>query len=260
MAIHPTTIVQGELDAHPEAEIGPFCLIQGRVRVGKGTVIEGHVSLGSRYGIVEIGEDNHILPGAAIGGPPQDVSYKNDPTKLIIGNGNTFREFSTANIATTKEDGTTRIGNNCYFMAYTHIGHDCQIGSQVVIANDSHLGGHTVIEDGVTIGGVSAFNQFTRVGKLAFIAGGSVVNKDILPFTRAQGDYAVCRATNKVGMQRKGYSKDQVENIHRAVRILLMGTETLEEAVARVKTECEQDESILYLLEFIRNSKRGVAR
>src|SRR5690606_14743159 len=107
----------------------------------------------------------------------------------------------------------TVIGNHNYLMAYTHVGHDCQIGNHVVIANDTHLGGHTVIEDNVVIGGVCAFNQHTHVGKNAFIAGSSVVNKDILPFSKAQGNYAVCRATNKIGLQRKGFSQEEVDNI-----------------------------------------------
>ena len=260
MAIHPTTVIQGEVDIAEGAEIGPYCLIQGKVKIGKGTIVEGHVSLGSRYGILEIGENNHFLPGAAIGGPPQDIGYKNESTKLIIGNGNIFREFSTANLATTKGDGVTEIGNNGYFMAYTHVGHDCKIGNNVVIANDSHLGGHTTIEDGVVIGGVCAFNQFTKVGKNAFIGGGSVVNKDILPFTRAHGDHAVCRATNKIGLQRKGYSKEEVENVHRAIRILIMGTETIEEALARIAKECNESENIKYIVDFVKNSKRGIAR
>ncbi len=126
-----------------------------------------------------------------------------EPTHLIIGSNNTFREFSTVNLATSKGDKKTEIGNNGYFMAYTHVGHDCKVGNNVTIANDSHLGGHCEIEDGVTIGGVCAFNQFTKVGRGAFVAGSSVVNKDILPFCRAQGTYATIRATNKIGLARK---------------------------------------------------------
>lgn len=257
--IHPSTIIQGEVEIDEGVEIGPYCHIQGKVHIKKGTFVEGHVTLGSRFGVLEIGENNHFAPGAVIGGPPQDVTYKSEPTRLRIGNNNTFREFSTVNIATSKGDKETTVGDNNYFMAYTHIGHDCKIGNNVVIANDTHLGGHTVIEDNVVIGGVCAFNQFTKVGRGAFVAGSSVVNKDILPFCRAQGNYAVARATNKVGLLRKGFSRDEVQNIHKALRFMLLGSDTVEEGLARIQAECIPSDNIEYLIQFIRSSKRGLA-
>lgn len=259
MSIHPSTIIHGDVQIEDGVEIGPYCLIQGQVTIKKGTYVEGHVTLGSRYGVMEIGENNHFAPGAVIGGPPQDVTYKSEPTRLKIGNNNIFREFSTVNIATSKGDKETTIGDHNYFMAYTHVGHDCKIGNHVVIANDSHLGGHTVIEDNVVIGGLSAFNQFTKVGRGAFIAGSSIVNKDILPFSRAQGNYAVCRATNKIGLARKGFPRDEVQNIHKAVRILILGSHTVEEGLARIQSECTMSPNLEYLIQFVRSSKRGIA-
>lgn len=260
MSIHPSTVVYGKLDLEEGAEVGPYCLIQGHVKIGKGTVVEGHVSLGSKGGVVEIGANNHFHPGAVIGGPPQDITYKGEETSLIIGDHNTFREFSTVNLATSKEDKKTIIGSHCYLMSYTHIGHDCRIGNNVIIANDSHLGGHCIIDDYVVIGGMCAFNQFTRVGQGSFIAGGSIVNKDILPFSKAHGNHAVIRATNKVGLARRGLPREEVENIHRAIRILIMGSDTQEEALARIDTECSNSENIEYLVNFIRQSKRGIAK
>lgn len=257
--VHPSSVLSPDVELADDVVIGPYCLIQGKVKIGKGTFVEGHVTLGSRYGIVEIGENNHFSPGAVIGGPPQDHSYKGEPTKLIIGNNNKFREFSTANLATSKADGITEIGNNNYFMAYTHVGHDCKIGNDVTIANDSHLGGHCVIEDGVTIGGVSAFNQFTKVGRGAFIAGSAVVNKDILPFSRAQGTYATIRATNKIGLARKGFSREEIANVHKAIRIMIMGSTTVEEGIARIREECVMSENIKYFIDFVQSSKRGIA-
>ncbi|PWU13743.1 MAG: acyl-ACP--UDP-N-acetylglucosamine O-acyltransferase [Bdellovibrio sp.] len=260
MGVHPTTVIQGEIDIADDVEIGPYCLIQGNVKIGKGNFVEGHVTLGSRYGVLEIGENNKFAPGAVIGGPPQDVNYRAEPTRLKIGNNNVFREFSTVNIATAKADRETTIGDGNYLMAYTHVGHDCKLGNHIVIANDTHLGGHTIIEDNVVIGGVCAFNQFIRVGKSAFIAGSSAVNKDILPFSRAQGNYAVSRATNKIGLQRKGYSQEEIDEIHRAIRIILMGTDTVEEALQRIRKECAPGPNIDYLTSFIRDSKRGIAK
>jgi len=257
--VHPTSVLSAEVELGPDVEIGPYCLIQGKVKIGRGTFIEGHATVGSRHGILEIGENNHISPGAVIGGPPQDISYKGEPTQLIIGSNNIFREFSTVNLATSKGDGKTVVGNNCYFMAYTHVGHDCKIGNNVVMANDTHLGGHCEIEDNVVIGGVCAFNQFTKVGRNAFVAGSSVVNKDILPFSRAQGNWALVRATNKVGLLRKGFSKEEVQNIHKAIRIIIMGKGTVDEALARVQSECRTSPNLEYLVHFIKSSKRGIA-
>ncbi len=258
--IHPTTVIDGDVEIAQGARIGPYCLIQGRVKIGNGTYVEGHSTIGCRYGEVEIGEENHIFPGAVIGGPPQDIGYKNEKTRLKIGNNNKFREFSTVNIATLKGDQETTIGNHGYFMAYTHIGHDCKIGDHVVIANNTHLGGHTILEDHVTVGGVSGFNQFSRVGRFAFIAGGSVVRKDIIPFCRAEGDPATTRATNKVGLLRSGFPKEEVDNIHRAIRIMIMGSATIEEGIERIQKECIMSVNLQHMIEFIRTSQRGIGR
>lgn len=247
------------MEIGPDVEIGPYCLIQGKGVIGRGTYIEGHATVGCRSSVVIMGENNHISPGAVIGGPPQDISYKGEATQLVIGSNNVFREFSTVNIATNKGTGKTVVGNNCYFMAYTHVGHDCQIGNSVIMANDTHLGGHCEIEDNVVIGGICAFNQFTKVGKNAFVGGSSVVNKDILPFSRAQGNWALCRATNKVGLLRKGYGKPEVQNIHKALRILIMSKGTVEESLARIRVECQSSELIDYLVHFVKSSKRGIA-
>lgn len=259
MKIHPTSVLSPDVILEEGVEIGPYCNIQGRVKIGQGTFIEGHATIGSRFGVVEIGKNNHISPGAVVGGPPQDLSYKSEPTQLIIGDNNVIREFTTFNLATSKGDGITSIGHNCYFMAYSHVGHDCKIGNNVVVANNSHFGGHCEVEDNVVIGGVCAFNQFSKVGRNSFVAGSSIVNKDILPFSRAQGNYAVVRATNKVGLLRKGYSKEEVANIHKAIRILTMGDGTIDEAVARIQSECKSSENIADLLHFVRASKRGIA-
>lgn len=259
MKIHPSSVISKDVVIEEDVEVGPYCNIQGQVKIGKGTFVEGHVTIGSKFGIVEIGRNNHIAPGAVLGGPPQDISYKSEPTKLIIGDNNVIREFTTLNLATSKADGSTSIGSNCYFMAYSHVGHDCKIGNNVIVANNTHFGGHCEVEDNVTIGGMSAFNQFSKVGKYSFVAGSSIVNKDILPFSRAQGNYALVRATNKVGLLRKGFSKDEVNNIHKAIRIIIMGEGTIDEAVARIEAECTRSEHIDYFLHFVRSSKRGIA-
>lgn len=260
MAIHPSSIVSPRAELDSSVEVGPFSVIKGRVQIGAGTKIESHCVIGNDHGVVTMGRNNHILSGAMVGGPPQDLTYKNESTRLEIGDGNTIREFVTINNGTSKGGGLTKIGNNCLLMAYVHIAHDCAIGNNVVIANTTNFAGHVIVEDFVRIGGICSFNQFITIGKHAYIAGESAVNKDILPFSMAQGSYAVCRATNKVGLERAGYPKEEIENIHRALRSLLMGGRTVEEALDLIKTECSSSPNIEHIVNFVRKSERGVAR
>ncbi len=257
MKIHPTSIISNEAEIGSDVEIGPFCVIKGRVRIGDGCVLESHVTIGNEWGTVEIGRENRFSAGAAVGGPPQDLSYKGEPTKLIIGDRNLIREFTTLNCGTAKGGGVTRIGNDCMIMAYAHIAHDCQIGNNVVIANSNQLAGHVVLEDHVKTGGMCGFNQFVRIGKHSFVAGDSAVNKDVAPFTIAQGKYAVMRACNTIGLDRAGYPKEDVENVNRAVRILTKGNGTVEEALARIQNECKPGPLIDYFVSFVRASVAG---
>ena len=258
--IHSSSVISSEAKIADDVVIGPFCIIRGQVTLGRGSVLESHVSLGSEYGIVQIGERNVFSAGAVVGGAPQDLSYKNEPTKLVIGNDNVFREMVTVNCGSPKAGwGTTRIGNHCLIMAYSHVAHDCTIGNHVAIANTTQLAGSVVFEDHAKVCGICAFNQFVKVGTHAYIAGDSAVNKDILPFTIAQGKYAVMRASNRIGMERGGYSKEDVEAINRAVRIFTKGGGTVDESIARIREECEVSPVLEQFLSFALNSSRGLA-
>ncbi|MGE3760352.1 MAG: acyl-ACP--UDP-N-acetylglucosamine O-acyltransferase [Pseudobdellovibrionaceae bacterium] len=258
--VHPTAVVSDEAEIGENCIIGPYSVIQGKVKIGDNNIIEGHVSFGSRDGLVVVGKNNHFYPGAAVGGPPQDISFKNDETSLVIGDSNTIREFTTLNVGTKKGKGTTRVGSNCFLMAYVHVGHDCQLGDNVIIANNGQLAGHVTIEDHVTISALCGFVQGTRVGKYAFVGGGTEANKDILPFSRAQGRWAVVRATNKIGLQRKGFAQEDIDAIHKAIRIVIMGSATMNEAFERIQTEVPPGPHIEYLVKFIKESVRGIAK
>ncbi len=260
MKIHPSAIIDKHVELGRNVEVGPFSVIKGRVRIGEGTRVASHVMIGSDHGIVEIGKDNVVFSGAMVGGPPQDLKYKNEPTKLVIGDRNNIREFVTVNIGTQSGGGVTRIGSDCLLMAYVHIAHDCTIGNHVVIANAANFAGHVIVEDQVKIGGVCAFNQFVRVGKHSFIAGDSAVNKDIIPFSIAQGRYAVARAANSIGLERDGFVAVDIENIYKAVRIITKGERTIDEAVEEIRASCGFSEHIEYLINFIKSSERGIAR
>jgi UDP-N-acetylglucosamine acyltransferase len=258
--IHSSAVISKEAEIGKDVRIGPFCVINGRTKVGDGCVLESHVSLGSEFGIAEIGRNNRFAAGCAVGGPPQDLKYKGEPTKLIMGDNNVIRELATINIGTPGGGGVTKIGNDCLIMSYAHVAHDCILGDHIVIANSSQLAGHVILEDHVKVNGMCGISQFIRVGKFAYIAGDSAVNKDVLPYTIAQGKYAVMRATNRIGLERAGYSKEDIESINRAVRIITKGTDTMEESLERIAKECEKSPALDYLVEFLKASTRGVAK
>jgi UDP-N-acetylglucosamine acyltransferase len=259
VSIHPTAIISDEAEIAEDVYIGPYSVIIGKVKIGPGNRIENHVSIGSENGRVDIGEKNHFLQGCVVGAPPQDVSYSGEDTDLVIGSGNVIREFVTINKGTTKQDSVTLVGDDNLLMAYVHIAHDCHIKNRVAIANSTHFAGHVVVEDDVKIGGGCLFNQFITLGRHCYIAGDSAVNKDIPPFTIAQGNFAVVRASNKVGMDRSGFSKQEIQDINKAVRFLTKGGRTVEEAVARIREECQMSVPVKDFVHFIENSKKGLA-
>ena len=260
MPIHSTALIGPDVQIHPEAEIGPYVVISGEVKIGRKTKVEAFVRIGAEQGQIQIGEENLILSGACIGGPPQDLSYKGEKTQLIIGDRNTIREFVTMNLGTHKEKGITQIGNDNLIMAYVHVAHDCVIGNNSVLANSLQLAGHVKIGNFARIGGMVGITQFTRIGDYAYIAADSTINKDIPPYTIAQGRWAKVRATNKIGLERAGFSKDEIEKINRAVRYLIMGERTVEEAIAKMHEDCLPSQNVESLIAFIRASEQGVAR
>ncbi|MCC6276558.1 MAG: acyl-ACP--UDP-N-acetylglucosamine O-acyltransferase [Oligoflexia bacterium] len=257
--IHPTSIVSPKAKIGKDVVIGPFCRIYDNVTIGDGCFFDSHVVIGSQNGEVTIGSENKFYGFSLIGGPPQDLKYKGEPTKLVVGDKNTFRESVTVSIGTSTGGGTTMIGSGNLFMAYCHVGHDVLIGSNNVLANLCQLAGHVVMEDKITLGAMSAVNQFVRIGKYAFAGGASMINKDIPPYVICQGDHAVIRATNKIGLERAGFNEEQVSNINRAVRILTKGGGTVEEALSRIADECTWTPEIEYFAAFIKGSKRGLA-
>lgn len=258
--VHPTAILGPKVELGNDVVIGPYAVLKGKVIVGDGTKIESHAVIGSDHGFVKLGRNNVIYSSAMVGGPPQDLKFKGEETRLEIGDSNQIREFVTINVGTVTGTGLTRIGSNNLLMAYVHVAHDCNIGSNIAIANTTNFAGHVTVQDNVRIGGVCSFNQFVTVGKYAFIAGEAAVNKDIMPFTMAQGKYAVSRALNSIGLERAGYSKEEVDNLYLAVRMVLKGNRTIEEALKDIEEKCKPSENIQYLVNFIKKSERGIAR
>jgi UDP-N-acetylglucosamine acyltransferase len=261
MAVHSSATVGGRAVVASDAEIGPYCVIEGEVEIGPKTVIESHARIGSRYGRVKIGANNHIQHGAVLGGPPQDLGYEGGAyTALEIGDHNRIGEFVSINLGTAKGGGVTRIGSRNFVMAYSHIGHDCQLEEHIVIVNGSQFAGHVTIEHHALVSGLTGVTQFTRIGAYSFLAAGAFANKDIAPFTIAEGHWAAPRAVNRVGLKRAGFDAAERSNIERAIRALLDRALTIEEVVARIETDCEASPQIAHLVRFISTSKRGIAR
>jgi UDP-N-acetylglucosamine acyltransferase len=260
LSIHATAIVSADAEIAATATIGPFCVIEGRVAIGEDTVVESHARIGSRYGNVRIGKNNLIQCGAVLGGPAQDYSFGEGQTDLEIGDDNRIGEYVSISLGTVKGGGTTRVGNHNFIMAFAHLGHDCQLADHVVITNASQLAGHITVEHHALLSGLVGVTQFVRIGAYSFLVAGAFANKDILPYTIAEGHWAAPKAVNRVGLKRAGFGPAERKNVERAVRIVLDRSATIDEVVQRVRADCEPDDAVLHLLSFITNSDRGVAR
>jgi UDP-N-acetylglucosamine acyltransferase len=256
--IAETAIVSAEAALASDVVVGPYSIIGPQVTVGAGTVIGPHVRI---EGPATIGERNRFIGQASIGTEPQDLKFKGEKTELRIGSDNVFREFVTVNRGTTGGGGLTSIGSNNFFMAYAHVAHDCHVGSHTIFANNATLAGHVDIGDHATIGAFSAVHQFCRVGDHAFIGGGTIATQDVLPFVKTVGNRpAKTYGVNTIGLERKGFAPEAIEGLQRAYRILIRSKLGLQEALMRIEAELSLHADVRYLIEFIRESRRGFIR
>lgn len=256
--IKETAIISPDAVLASDVSVGPYCVIGEGVTIGAGTVIGPHVRI---EGPVTIGERNQFVGQASIGTPPQDLKFKGEKTELRIGDDNVFREFVTINRGTLGGGGVTTIGSGNFFMAYAHVAHDCHVGSNTIFANNATLAGHVDVGDFSTIGAFSAVHQFCRVGNHAFIGGGSICTQDVLPFVKTVGNRpAQTYGINTIGLERKGFSKETVEALQRAYRILIRSKLKVADALARIEAELGHIPEVRYLAEFVGSSKRGVIR
>jgi len=254
--IHPTALVNSKAKIGENVKVGPFSIVGPNVELGDNSVLESNVII---EGHTIIGKNNHFYHSADIGSRCQDLKYKGEPTRLVIGDNNTFREFVTANCSATLDEDTT-IGNNCFLMAYCHIAHNCHLGNNIIMANVSTLAGHITIEDYVTIGGLVAIHQFVKIGKYAFIGGHSGVKKDVPPYTRGEGMPFRPVGLNTVGLQRKGFSSETIEAIREIYKIIYHSKYNVTQALEAVKQLTNLTPEQRYFLDFVRNSERGIAK
>jgi len=257
VAVHSTAIVAPGAKLHPSVEVGPYAVIGPDVKVGEGTTIGPHAVV---EGDTTLGKHNRIWQFASVGAAPQDLKYQGEATTLVVGDGNQIREFTTLHRGTAGGGGVTRIGNQNLFMAYSHVAHDCVVGSGCVLANSVALAGHVEISDHVILGGLAAVHQFTRVGRHAFVAAGSMVVMDVPPFCTVQGDRAELAGLNTVGLTRHGFTAEQVARVKEAYRVLFRSKLGLNEALTNLRAEFKGHPEIDLLLDFIAASKRGLTR
>lgn len=254
--IHPTAIVHPDAELGKGVEIGPFSIIAGTVKIGDGTKVGARVTI---EGNTTIGKDNEFFTGAVIGSMTQDKKFDGGTSFLTIGDGNKIREYVTINPGT--KDGTqTLIGNFNLLMAYSHVAHDCVIGNHAVLANQGTLAGHVIVEDRAIIGGLSAVHQFTRIGTLSIIGGCSKVVQDVPPFMMVDGHPARAFGINSVGMDRAEVPKDEKTSMKKAYRLVFKSKLTLKKAMQQLEADLPPSPCLETLLQFLKNSERGICR
>ncbi len=254
---HPTAVVDPAAELDDRVEVGPYSVIGPGARIGKGTRIRSHVVI---EGNTTIGRDNVIFQFSTVGSSPQDLKYKGEDSQLIIGDGNTIREFASLNPGTAGGGRVTRIGQRNLLMMQSHVAHDCHIGDDSILANGAMLGGHVVIGDRVIIGALVGVHQFVAIGSGAIVGAGSMVSKDVPPYCHATGDRVRLRGLNLEGLRRQGFDKARVEAIRQTYRILFQSRLRLKDAVQRVCREVPRTFEVEQMIEFVESSQRGICR
>lgn len=257
MKIHPTAIISPKAELGEAVSVGAYSIIGDDVKLHDEVEVASHVVI---EGPSEFGSGNIFFPFVSAGQAPHDLKFKGEKSLLRVGERNVFREFSTIHRGTEVGGGLTSIGSDNLFMAQSHVAHDCHIGSHVIFANAATLAGHVIVEDYTTIGAFSGVHQFCRVGKYAFIGASSAVVKDALPYARTVGNHAKCYGANTIGLERKGFTREQIRIISRAFRLLLNSKLNTTQALEAIKQELGNYTEIQYLVTFIERSERGVTK
>ncbi|RMD74434.1 MAG: acyl-ACP--UDP-N-acetylglucosamine O-acyltransferase [Lentisphaerae bacterium] len=254
--IHPSAVIEEGAVLGKGNKIGPFCYIGPNVRLGNNNHLHSHVVLD---GNMELGDSNEVYSFACLGKRSQDLKFSDGMVSYVrIGSRNVFREYVTVNAASDKQ--TTIIGDDNLFLSYSHIAHDCVIGNHVIISSDSKLAGHVTVEDHAIINAKTGVIQFATIGKYAFVGGFNRVDRDILPFCISNGIPSTVRAINKIGLQRNGFSKETIDALHKAFKIIIYSGLTLDEAEKKIREELAHVPEAIYMIEFARRCRRGIAR
>jgi UDP-N-acetylglucosamine acyltransferase len=255
--IHATAVVESGAEIDPTAEIGAYAVVGPHVRLAAGVVLRPHAYV---TGQTEIGPETEVFSFASVGEIPQDKKYHGEPTHLAIGAHNRIREHATIHLGTAQGGGLTSIGDDNLIMVGAHVGHDCQIGSHTIIANNVALAGHVIVEDHALLGGMSAVHQFARIGESALLMPYGGASLDVPPYTRAHGNHCRLMGVHRINLERRGFSKERIEVIERAYRIIFRSKLRPEEAFARVREELPDSADAEHLVAFLEKSERGFCR
>ena len=260
-SIHATALIDSAAELAATVSVGPYTVIGAGVQVGEGTRIGSHCTLS---GPMVIGCDNTIHPHASLGGAPQDMKYRGEPTALHIGNRNTIFEFCTFSRGTVQDGGVTRLGDDNWVMAYVHVAHDCQVGSHTVIANATQLGGHVHVGDWAFLGGLSGVHQFVRVGAHAMTGFQTRLSQDLPPYVTAAGNPAAATGINAEGLRRRGFTPERIAQVKQMHRLIYRQGLSLADAQARLRELHgglpEGDADLALMLGFLGQAERGIVR
>jgi len=259
--IHSTAIVDAAAELAASVSVGPYAVIGPQVRIGDGTTVGAHCVI---EGPTTIGRDNRIFASAALGGAPQDMKYRGEPTELVIGDRNTIREFCTFNRGTTQDVGVTRIGDDNWVMAYVHIAHDVQLGSRTILANNATLAGHVHVGDWAFVGGLSGVHQFCKIGAHAMVGFQSHVSQDVPPYMTVGGNPLAVHGFNAEGLRRRGFTPERIAQVKQMHRLIYRKGLTLEQAkteLAALRGQvADGDADVDLLLGFLEAASRGIVR
>jgi UDP-N-acetylglucosamine acyltransferase len=255
--IDPRAVIDPAAELAADVEVGPFTVIGPHVTIGSGCRIGPHAVV---LGPTQLGRNNQVFQFASLGDAPQDKKYKGEPTRLEIGDGNTFREYCTVNRGTTHDLGVTRIGSDNWFMAYTHVAHDCQVGDHCILANFATLGGHVELGDWVIMAGFSGVHQFCKIGAHCFVANNAAVTRDVPPYLMVTGQPAEPHSVNAEGLKRRGFTPEQIRNIRGAYKVLYRSGLKLAEATEQLNKLAAEQPELQPFVEFLATTTRSIVR
>lgn len=246
--IHPSAVIEPGAELGPGVVVGPFCHIGPAAKIHDNTKLHSHVVV---MGRTTLGAGSEVYPGTVLGAPPQDIKYKNEPTSLEIGANAMIREHVTMHVASVGGDGVTHVGHSCTFMVGAHVAHDCKVEDRVMLINHAVLGGHVHVGEGAVIGGNSAVHQYVRVGMGAMIGGMSGIEGDVIPYGMAKGDRAWLQGLNWVGLERRGFTPEQIKEMRRFYKELFVGTTPFADRLAAVRKKHAKSELVKPILDFL---------
>lgn len=256
--IHPRAVVAASAKLGPGVKVGAYAIIGEEAELGEGCILHPHANVG---GPAKYGRNNVFYSFSAIGGDPQDYTFRGERTELLVGDGNIFREYVTASRGTLKGGGVTRVGNENFFLAYSHVGHDDQIANNTLFVNGATLAGHVAVEDFATIGSFSVVHQFCRVGRYAYVGACTVIVQDVPPFSRVATDRETkSYGVNSIGLERKGFSKERMHALDHAFRLLSRSKLNTTQALAEMRAKLAASDDVQELIRFIETAERGIVK